>query len=68
MVSMDSNNNCKVIVENCASYNVTIERNNLMGLIEIEEEKLIPLTEQAISSVCVGIHAKLPKLQKPRIS
>jgi hypothetical protein len=47
---------------------MTIERNTLMGLIKTEEEKLIPLTEWAISSVCMGIHAKLPKLQKPRIS
>jgi len=68
IVSMDSNNNCKVIMENCAPDDMTIEMNDLMGIIEIEAEKLIPLTDHAISSVCTGIHAKLPKIQKPRIS
>jgi NAD-dependent dihydropyrimidine dehydrogenase PreA subunit len=68
IVSMDSNNNCKVIVENCPPYDKTIETNDLIGVIEIEAEKLIPLTDHAISSVCAGIHAKLPKIHKPTIS
>jgi hypothetical protein len=65
---MDKNNNCKIIVENCAPYDVTIERNNLIGLIEIEEEELVPLTDNVISSVCADIHAKLPKILKAKLS
>ncbi len=68
VVSMDNNNNCIVIVENCALYDVTISRNDLMELIEIEEEKLIPLTDRIISSICAGIQDKLPKIQKLRMS
>ncbi len=49
IITMDDNNNCKVMVENCAPYDVTVERNDLMGLIEIEEEELIPLTDRTIS-------------------
>jgi hypothetical protein len=66
MVSMDNNNNCKVIVENCAPYDVTIERNNLMGVIKIEEEKQTDSTHR-LSYVYTSIQGKLPKIQKPRI-
>jgi hypothetical protein len=58
IISMDKNNNCKVMVENCAHYGV--ERYDLMGLIKIEDESLIPLTDDVISSVCTSIHYKLP--------
>jgi hypothetical protein len=68
IVTMDDNNNCKVMVENCPPYDVTIKRNDLMGLIEIEEEELIPLTDRTISAICMSIQDKLPNIQKPRIS
>jgi hypothetical protein len=34
VVSMDNNNNFKVIVKNCATYIVSIKRNDIMGLIK----------------------------------
>jgi hypothetical protein len=68
IISMYKNNNCKVIVENCAPYVITIERNDLTGLIKIKEEKLILLTDNIISSVCAKIHTKLPKIQKAKLS
>jgi hypothetical protein len=34
-----------VVVEICAPYNVKIERNDLMGFVEIKEGELIPLTD-----------------------
>ncbi len=42
LVSIDSNQNCKIIIENCAPYEVTIERNDLMGIIEIEMTRCTP--------------------------
>jgi hypothetical protein len=33
---------------NCAPYEVTLERGDILGLIEIEEEELIPLTDDVI--------------------
>jgi len=68
IISMYKNNNCKVIVENCAPYVITIERNDMMGLIKIKDEKLILLTDNIISSVCAKIHTKLPKIQKAKLS
>ncbi len=45
LVTIDSNQNCKVVIENCAPYDVTIERNDIMGIIEMEEDKVYPLTD-----------------------
>jgi hypothetical protein len=42
VVSINENNNCKVMIENCAPYDVTIETNDLMELVDIEEDELIP--------------------------
>ncbi len=55
-------------MENCTPYDITIERNDLMELIEIEKEELIPLNNNIISSVCADIHAKLPKIPKAKLS
>ncbi len=51
IVSMDKFNNCKIVVENCAPYDVTLERDDILGIMEIEEEELVPLTDDFISSV-----------------
>jgi hypothetical protein len=38
LVSIESNQNCKIIIDNCAPYDITIERNDIMGIIEMEED------------------------------
>jgi hypothetical protein len=43
LVTINNDQNCKVVIENCALYEFTIERNDIMGIIEIEEDKLYPL-------------------------
>jgi hypothetical protein len=68
LIIMDKNNNCKIVLENCALNDVNIERNNLMGLIKIKEEELISLTDNIISLVCADNHAKLPKILKAKLS
>jgi hypothetical protein len=40
LVSIDSNQNCKIVIDNFAPYEVTIERNDIMGIIEIKEGKI----------------------------
>jgi len=68
VVSIDENSNCKVMVENCAPYEVTIERSNLMGLLEIEEDELIPLTDDTAAEICAAIKENIPKFQKTSLS
>jgi hypothetical protein len=42
LVSIDNNRNCKIVIENCAPYKVTIERGDIMGIVEIEEDDVPP--------------------------
>jgi hypothetical protein len=68
IISGDKSDNCKIMLKNCAPYDITIERNDLMGKLEIEEEKLIPLTNDIISSVCSKIQVRLPKIRRKKLS
>jgi hypothetical protein len=68
LVTIDSNQNCKVIIENCAPYEVTIERNNIMGIIEMEEDKLYPLTDETAAGICAIIKNNIPDTPRPRLT
>jgi hypothetical protein len=61
-------NICNIIVENCTPYDVTLEQDDIFGIMEIEEEELIPLTDDFISSVCQDIHNPFPKVKRKRLS
>jgi len=67
IVSIDKNNNFKIIIENCTPHDVTLEFDYILGVMEIEEEELVPLTDGFISSVCQNIHDRFPKV-KERLS
>ncbi len=67
VVSLD-NNNCKINIENCAPYNVVIKRNEVIGLVDMETEDLIPPEDSAISSIFSDINTKLPKVPKKKLS
>jgi len=56
IVNVDKNNICNLIMENCAPYAVTLERDDILGIMEIEEEEMVPLTDDFISSVCQDIY------------
>jgi hypothetical protein len=45
IVSIDDNNNCKIVVDNCVPYDITIDCNDLIGLMDIEVDQLIPLED-----------------------
>jgi len=36
---------CKLVIDNCAPYNITIDRNDVIGLMDIETEQLQPLED-----------------------
>ena len=63
IVNVDENNICNIVVENCAPYDVTLERNDILGIMETEEDELVPLTDDFISSVCQDIHSPFPKVK-----
>ena len=68
IVNVDENNICNIVVENCAPYDVTLERDDILGIIETEEEELVPLRDDFISSVCQDIHNRFPKVKRKRLS
>jgi hypothetical protein len=60
LVSIDSNQNCKIVIENCAPYDVTIQRNDIMGIIEMEEDEMYPLMDDAAADICATIKSDIP--------
>jgi hypothetical protein len=70
VVNVDNNNICNLVMENCAPCDVTLEWDDVLGIMEIEEEELIPLTEDLISSVCQDIDSafRFPKVKRKRLS
>jgi hypothetical protein len=55
-------------VENCVPYDVTLERDDIIGVMETEPDELVPLTDDFISSVCQDIHNRFPKVKRKRLS
>jgi len=53
----------EIVIENCAPYVVTLEWDDIIGILEIEEEEL---TDDIISSVCQDIHDRFPKNQNDK--
>jgi hypothetical protein len=51
LVSIDENHNCKIIIENCTPYEIIIERNVMMGILEIEEDELYPLMDNTAAEI-----------------
>jgi len=43
-VSLDSYKNCKVIIDNCAPYDIVLPRNEILGVLEFETQQCLPLT------------------------
>jgi len=68
LVSINENQNCKVVIENCAPYEVTIKRNDIMGLVEIEEDELYPLTDDTTSEICASVKSKIPENPRANLS
>jgi hypothetical protein len=68
IVSIDENSNCQVMVENCAPCKVIIDRNDLMGLVEIKEDDLIPLTDDTAAKICASIEENIPKYPRTNLS
>ncbi len=68
LFTIDSNQNCKVVIKNCAPYEVTIERNDILGIIEMEEDKLYPLTDEAAAGICAIIKSNIPDTPRPRLT
>jgi hypothetical protein len=68
VVSIDKNNNCKIVIDNCAPYDVTIDRNDIVGLMDKETDQLQLLDDATISAVLSDIDKRLPKVPKTKFT
>ncbi len=68
IVTVDKNNNCKIVIDNCAPYDVTIDRNDILALMDRETEQLQPLEDSVISAILMDIDKKLPKVPKRKLT
>jgi hypothetical protein len=60
--------NCKMVIDNCAPYDIVITRNKVLGILEFEPEECIPMTKNSISAIIADIHHKFPKVPKKKFS
>jgi superfamily II helicase len=68
IVNMDENNICNNVMENCTPSDVTLEMDDVLGVMETEKDELVPLTDDLISSICQDIHNHFPKVKMKRLS
>ncbi len=68
VVYVDKNNNCKLVIDNCAPNDITIHRNDVIGLMDVETEQLQPPEDSVISAILSDIDNKLPKVPKKKLS
>jgi hypothetical protein len=68
LVSIDENHYCKIIIENCAPYDVTIERNDIMGIVEIEDDNLYPLRDDTAAEICTSIKSNIPNTPRTKLT
>ncbi len=67
-VTLDAYKNCKLIIDNCAPYDITIPRNEILGILEFEQEQCVPLNEDTVASIIADIEQKFPKVPKKHFS
>jgi hypothetical protein len=67
-VSLVSYKNCKIIIDNCAPYDIVLPRNEILGVLEFETDQCLPLTEETVSNIISSIEQKFPKVNKKQFS
>jgi hypothetical protein len=68
IISIDKNNNCKIVLDNCAPYDITISRNDILGIMDTEPDDPIPMEDSTISAILQELENKLPKVPKRKIT
>ncbi len=68
LVTLDKYKNCKLVIDNCAPYEITLARNEVLGVLEFEPDKSIPLNEKTISALISDIADQLPKVPKRKFT
>ncbi len=67
-VTIDKFKNCRMVIDNCAPNDIVIARNKVLGILEFEPDKCIPMTENSIASIISDIQQKFPKVPKKQFT
>jgi len=65
IVNIDENNICNIVVQNFAPYD---SWEGILGIMETEEDELVPLMDDFFSSVGQDIHNRFPKVKRKILS
>jgi hypothetical protein len=57
-------NNCKIVIDNCAPCNISIDQNDVLATLDLKTEDLIPMEDSVNSNDIIDIHLELPKVPK----
>ncbi len=68
LVTLDKYKHCKLVIDNCATYEINLARNEVQGVLEFKPDKFIPLNEKTISALISDMHGQLPKVPKKRFT
>jgi hypothetical protein len=68
LVTLDKYKHCKLVIDNCAPYEITLAINEVLGVLEFEPDKCIPLNERSISALISDIHGQLPELPRKKFT
>jgi hypothetical protein len=67
-VSLDSYKNCKIIIDNCAPYDIVLPIYKILGVLEFESEQCLPFNQDTVASIISDIEQKFLKVTKKHYS
>ncbi len=67
-IKLDNYRNCKLIIDNCAPFDIVLPRNKILGIMEFELEQCVPLNKNTVASIISNIEQKFPKVMKKHLS
>jgi hypothetical protein len=63
-VTLDNYKNCRLIIDNCAPYDIVLPWNEILRVLEFKAEQCVPLKEDTVASIISKIEQKFPKVMK----
>ena len=61
LVSINNDKICSIVIDNCAPYDVTIDRDAILGVVETETNAPTPLDDNFINSLISKLEKKHSK-------
>jgi hypothetical protein len=56
LVTFDDNNHCTIWLKNCAPHKTSIEKGDVLGIVDTEDTTPIPLDDNSTTAICDQIY------------